>query len=257
MTLWIEIIGYCGMTIILIALLMKEAKWFRLINLVGAVFNCTYGMFKTAYPSAILNGIIFVIDIIYLVILFTHKKKIVRFHRETGESKIFTVRKIKSRQDLRQIKVINDEIDVENYDISLYSAPTDAEMDESYDKDTIYCVFNGETLVAYLILLYDRGSTRDLSVYDKELFNNRKICASIDNVAVKKEYRGYGLEKVLIDEAKRDAKSRHKKKLLAVVSKNNFKSYASFMKCGFHVTRHDIPVYGSYRELVVFDFDRK
>ena len=81
-------------------------------------------------------------------------------------------------------------------------------------------------------------------------------CASFDNVEVLKEYRGYGLEKELINIAKEEVKQNNRKHLLAVVSKDNAASFTSFMTCDFKVIKSDISIYGSKRELVGFDIKK-
>jgi hypothetical protein len=62
-----EIIGYLASTIIAISLLMKSLIRLRIVNGIGALFFVIYGILIQAYPVAILNGIIVVIDIYYLL----------------------------------------------------------------------------------------------------------------------------------------------------------------------------------------------
>jgi hypothetical protein len=62
-----EIIGYLASTIIAVSLLMKSLIRLRIINGIGALFFVVYGILIRAYPVAILNGIIVVIDIYYLL----------------------------------------------------------------------------------------------------------------------------------------------------------------------------------------------
>ena len=62
-----EIIGYLASTIIAISLLMKSLIRLRIINGIGALVFVIYGLLIEAYPVAVLNGIIVVIDIYYLL----------------------------------------------------------------------------------------------------------------------------------------------------------------------------------------------
>lgn len=62
-----EIIGYLASIIIAISLLMKSLIRLRIINSIGALFFVVYGIMINAYPVAILNGIIVIIDIYYLL----------------------------------------------------------------------------------------------------------------------------------------------------------------------------------------------
>ena len=124
------------------------------------------------------------------------------------------------------------------------------EIMESLDKDIIFGVFHHRKLVAFSILIEDRNSERDLTNY--YLKYKKEDTISFDNVEVRKEYRGYGLEKELIEIAKKELAKRNKKHLLAVVSKVNIASFKSFEKCGFKVLRNNIPIYGTSRELVEY-----
>lgn len=69
----VEIIGYLGSILVAISLMMKSLLRLRLINLVGALFFTVYGILLGAYPVAVLNGLIVVIDIYYLVQMWRQK----------------------------------------------------------------------------------------------------------------------------------------------------------------------------------------
>ena len=62
-----EIIGYLASIIIAISLLMKSLIRLRIINGIGALFFVVYGLLIQAYPVAVLNGIIVIIDVYYLL----------------------------------------------------------------------------------------------------------------------------------------------------------------------------------------------
>lgn len=62
-----EIIGYLASIIIAISLLMKSLIRLRIINGIGALFFVVYGILIQAYPVAVLNGIIVIIDVYYLL----------------------------------------------------------------------------------------------------------------------------------------------------------------------------------------------
>ncbi len=62
-----EIIGYLASIVIAISLLMKSLIRLRVINGIGALVFVVYGILIQAYPVAVLNGIIVVIDIYYLL----------------------------------------------------------------------------------------------------------------------------------------------------------------------------------------------
>jgi len=62
-----EIIGYLASIIIAISLLMKSLIRLRIINGIGALVFVVYGILINAYPVAVMNAIIFVIDIYFLL----------------------------------------------------------------------------------------------------------------------------------------------------------------------------------------------
>ena len=75
MGLFIEILGYAGMTFVCFSFLMKEIAWLRIFNILGAVLSCIYGILTATYPTAVLNGILILINVIYLIKYFVNKNK--------------------------------------------------------------------------------------------------------------------------------------------------------------------------------------
>ena len=175
-------------------------------------------------------------------------------HRKDDGFKEFVFKPLFTYSYYKDLVNINQSVINENIDVKLFSAPSNEEILESLDKDIVYGVFHHKKLVAFSITILDRNSERDLSNFHKDY--KKDECASFDNVEVLKEYRGYGLEKELINIAKEEAKQNNRKHLLAVVSKDNAASFTSFMNCGFKVIKSNISIYGSTRELVGFDVDK-
>jgi len=68
-----ELIGYLASSIIAISLLMKSLIRLRIINGIGALVFVIYGFLIKAYPVAILNGVIVIIDIYYLIQMMNRK----------------------------------------------------------------------------------------------------------------------------------------------------------------------------------------
>lgn len=62
-----DIIGYMGMFLIVLSFMMKNVKWIRLINMSGAIFSLTYGIITHTLPTAILNGSLFLINLLYFI----------------------------------------------------------------------------------------------------------------------------------------------------------------------------------------------
>ncbi len=75
--IWIEIIGYVGMAFVLVSFMMKKVKWIRILNMVGAVLSCLYGILTLTIPTACLNGSLLIINGVMLTLLLIkeHKEK--------------------------------------------------------------------------------------------------------------------------------------------------------------------------------------
>ena len=77
----VEIIGIVATVIVLISMSFKTTSFkgticMRIINLVGSVAFTIYGLLLPAYATAIMNAILFFINIFYLVKeTKDHKKK--------------------------------------------------------------------------------------------------------------------------------------------------------------------------------------
>ena len=62
----LELIGYAASLLIALSLLMSSIVRLRLINLAGAICFVVYGLFTGAYPVAVVNFVIIVINLYYL-----------------------------------------------------------------------------------------------------------------------------------------------------------------------------------------------
>jgi hypothetical protein len=70
----LEIFGYLSSVLVAVSLMMSAIVKLRVINLVGAAFFSTYGFLIGAYPVGILNGFIALVDIYYLIEIFSTKE---------------------------------------------------------------------------------------------------------------------------------------------------------------------------------------
>lgn len=68
-----EIIGYIASILVVISILMRSIVRLRVINLVGAAVFTVYGLLIQAYPVAVLNFLIVLIDLYYLRQMFATK----------------------------------------------------------------------------------------------------------------------------------------------------------------------------------------
>ncbi|NVO01238.1 MAG: hypothetical protein HXX09_00910 [Bacteroidetes bacterium] len=92
-------IGYAASITIALSMMMNSIVKFRWINMAGALTFSIYGFFINAIPVGILNGVIVVVDIYYLVIVYSKKE-------------IFEILEIKSESEylIRFIEFYNPEI---------------------------------------------------------------------------------------------------------------------------------------------------
>ena len=65
-TLAYEIIGYIASALVAVSLMMSSILKLRVINLVGAALFTLYGLLIGAYPVAVMNLFIVLIDLYYL-----------------------------------------------------------------------------------------------------------------------------------------------------------------------------------------------
>lgn len=70
---FIELFGYFGTVLIAISLTMSNIVRLRWINLFGASSFAIYGAIINAYPVMLLNGFISLVDVFYLIQIYTKK----------------------------------------------------------------------------------------------------------------------------------------------------------------------------------------
>jgi len=63
----IEALGYASSTIVAISLMLKDMRWLRVVNSVGALVFVVYGLLVPAYPVAALNGFIVMVNVYHLL----------------------------------------------------------------------------------------------------------------------------------------------------------------------------------------------
>ena len=68
-TIW-EWVGYLASVVVAISLMMSNIKKLRWWNLIGAALFVAYGIAISAYPVALVNFFIVLIDTYYLVKLY-------------------------------------------------------------------------------------------------------------------------------------------------------------------------------------------
>lgn len=71
---WLETVGYAASALIAVSLMMSSILRLRLINLAGSAAFATYGLLIHAYPVAVLNGIIVLVNGFFLVKMLRAKE---------------------------------------------------------------------------------------------------------------------------------------------------------------------------------------
>ena len=71
---YLQWMGYIASVIIMVSMMMNSIIKFRWINCIGALLFSTYGFLINAYPVGVLNGIILLVDIYYLVQIYSKKE---------------------------------------------------------------------------------------------------------------------------------------------------------------------------------------
>ncbi|MBT3252327.1 MAG: hypothetical protein HN729_08330 [Candidatus Marinimicrobia bacterium] len=71
---WFEIIGYVASVLVAISLTMSSIVKLRVLNLIGAITFTIYGMLINAYPIAMVNGFIIIINIYFLFDMYGRKE---------------------------------------------------------------------------------------------------------------------------------------------------------------------------------------
>ena len=70
---WIEWVGYGASLMIAVSLLMTDLIKLRLINTVGCLLFVIYGLIVGAYPVAVANSAIILINLYHLYKLYNEK----------------------------------------------------------------------------------------------------------------------------------------------------------------------------------------
>lgn len=70
-----DIIGYLGSSFVLLSFLLKDIKWIRIVNIVGATFFVIYGVVTKTWPTAFMNMALVVVHIVYLLKMYLDSRK--------------------------------------------------------------------------------------------------------------------------------------------------------------------------------------
>lgn len=73
-TFVLEVVGYIASVLVAVSLMMTSIIKLRIINLLGAICFVVYGMLISAYPVALVNFIIVIINIVNLKKIYSQKE---------------------------------------------------------------------------------------------------------------------------------------------------------------------------------------
>jgi len=65
--MWIELVGIIAGIIVLGSFISKEQKRIRIVNAIGSVVFVVYGILITSYATIFLNGVMVLVQIVYLL----------------------------------------------------------------------------------------------------------------------------------------------------------------------------------------------
>lgn len=65
--MWIELLGIIAGIIVLGSFISKEQKRIRIVNAIGSVVFIVYGVLITSYATIFLNGVMVLVQIVYLL----------------------------------------------------------------------------------------------------------------------------------------------------------------------------------------------
>ena len=147
-----------------------------------------------------------------------------------------------NRSNLEEIvevqKIVVDKIDDKNIFID-----TDVETIKEYLCDerlyAVRGVFSGNSLCAYLFLIFTPDHAESLSkyIYNDKYNINIKDIVTLDTAAVLPDYRGNGLQRLLIQDAHNLAKEKNCNFLVTCVSPSNHFSLNNILKEEFCICR--------------------
>lgn len=126
----------------------------------------------------------------------------------------------------------------------------EADYVESMEQDLYIAVYDGDVLAAHCICVRNRETPRNLCPY----FDSKEYDAylTFDTVQVHPDYHGYGLQKFLLREVERFARTIIEPRpcyIAGTVSPDNTPSIEGFLACGFRV-EGCLPLYGGERFLM-------
>ena len=123
---------------------------------------------------------------------------------------------------------------------------TEEELLESAEVDSVFGLFDGDTLAAFSMIIHNRETDRSLAP-DAE-----KACGetfTFDGVLVRPAFRGFGIQRLFLSLAEKEAKKHGAACILATTAPPNLHSRKNFESMGFSIVKEYIK-YGYPRLLL-------
>lgn len=169
----------------------------------------------------------------------------------TVRDKIFSIRELTFR-DLSKIMTLQDEC-VNNLPSSeLYYPLSREELLESMHLDKLIGVFHKEELIAVEVIVVNRISHRNIA---EEMGYDPCESFTFDAVMVRPQWRGYGLQNILLGQCVSIAKTKNIKYIVATVSPDNPHSLNNFTRFGFKIISTSEKYGGLVRHLLKYSLN--
>ena len=161
------------------------------------------------------------------------------------ETRTFSLRGL-SRADLPAALALQKEALILIPSRALFEPLTEEELLESAEMDSVFGLFDGDTLAAFSMIIHNRETDRSLAP-DAE-----KTCTetfTFDGVLVRPAFRGFGMQRFFLSLAEKEAKKHGAACILATTAPPNLHSRKNFESMGFSIVKEYIK-YGYPRLLL-------
>ena len=146
--------------------------------------------------------------------------------------------RIAKKSDVAALDALMQKVNRSIEDKAIFSAD-DLESIERHieDEGRIVAAFDGEQLVSFFMLRYPKDAPDNLGLdlgYDKEALS---LVAHMESIVVDFDYRGHGLQQILMAKGEEIAIAEGYKHLLCTVSPDNPYSLNNALKRGFEIVK--------------------
>lgn len=166
----------------------------------------------------------------------------------TVKDKVFTIQELRFC-NLGDILNVQDECVKDLSDSRLYYPLTRDELLESLHLDKIYGAFHDNVLVAVAVIVMNRAGNRNIA---GEAGCDYSCTLTFDAVMVRPQWRGYGLQNVMINQCIKLAEKENIRQIVATVSPDNSHSLNNFINLGFEIVSTSQKYGGLVRHIIKY-----